>query len=150
MKNEKFDEVINFAIEREREAAQFYHDMQNLSKTNSAKEAFRELEYMEVGHIAMLKNLTKDDVKKFVPPNILNLKISDYMEQPVANDNPSYQDAIKLAIKREENALNLYNALADDSTDENAKSLFLRIATEEAKHKLMLESLYDEEFLKEN
>jgi len=48
----------------------------------------------------------------------------------------------------EERALKLYNNMNKSNQDENLKKLFSLLANEEAKHKLRLEKIYDDEILK--
>jgi rubrerythrin len=48
----------------------------------------------------------------------------------------------------EERALKLYNNMNQSNQDENLKKLFNLLANEEAKHKLKLEKIYDDEILK--
>ena len=61
-----------------------------------------------------------------------------------------YQSALVLAMKREKAAFRLYTALAAKVDDEALRELFLRLAQEEAKHKLHFEIEYDEHVLTEN
>ncbi len=53
-----------------------------------------------------------------------------------------------MAMKMEKHSLKLDNDLKDSSTDEGIKTLFTFLAGEEAKHKLRLEKIYEEEILK--
>ena len=55
-----------------------------------------------------------------------------------------YRDILVIAIKREENALKLYNKLQAEAENENAKAVFKILCQEEAKHKLGLETMYDD------
>jgi rubrerythrin len=59
-----------------------------------------------------------------------------------------YADILRIAIKMEERALKLYNNMNQSNQDENLKKLFSLLANEEAKHKLRLEKIYDDEILK--
>jgi rubrerythrin len=61
-----------------------------------------------------------------------------------------YQDALVLAMKKEKAAFRFYLDLANQTANEEQKSLFLSLAQEEAKHKLRFEIEYDEIVLKEN
>jgi rubrerythrin len=61
-----------------------------------------------------------------------------------------YEDALKLAMKREKAAFKLYTNLAEKSEDNGMKSLFSMLAQEESKHKLRFEIEYDEYVMKEN
>jgi rubrerythrin len=62
----------------------------------------------------------------------------------------SYQDALILAMKREKSAFILYTKLASKTTNKDLQELFLQLAQEESKHKMMFEIEYDEVILREN
>jgi len=47
-------------------------------------------------------------------------------------------------MKREEKAVKLYTVLADQTDHADAKKLFMILVQEESKHKLGLESMYDD------
>jgi rubrerythrin len=47
-------------------------------------------------------------------------------------------------MKREEKALKLYNQFLDQADSDEAKKLFKVLCQEEAKHKLALETIYDD------
>jgi rubrerythrin len=55
-----------------------------------------------------------------------------------------YTDILRLAMKREEKALKLYNELQTKIQGEAYLKLFKILAQEEAKHKRALETLYDD------
>jgi rubrerythrin len=57
----------------------------------------------------------------------------------------AYNELLMLAMKREEKALALYNKLLREAADtEDSKKLFKMLCQEEAKHKLSLETMYDD------
>jgi len=62
----------------------------------------------------------------------------------------SYQQALIIAMQREKASFNLYNNLEAIADDEDLRSTFLALAQGEAKHKLRLETIYDERILTEN
>jgi rubrerythrin len=64
--------------------------------------------------------------------------------------NMSYQDILILAMKREEQSMRLYTDMGEKVEDAQLKSLFRKLAGEEAKHKNKLETEYDENVLREN
>ncbi len=150
MNKDTFNDIIKFAIERELEAANFYKDMANKTKFEANIVLFLELEKMEMGHAETLKKFKNEGWDILELPDIPDLKISDYMETPVANEGMTYQEAVVLAMKREKASFKLYTDLAKEFTDIEAKNLFLRLANEESNHKFQLETLYDEEILTEN
>ncbi len=151
MTDEKFEELINYAIERENGAARFYKKLQGMAKNEASIELLKNLEEMELEHARILSEFNKDEsVSELKRPNVKDLKLSDYMVVNPPNDEMTYQDVLVLAMKREEASKRLYVALAEESDDENTRNLFLRLAQEEATHKLQIETIYDDEILTEN
>jgi rubrerythrin len=72
------------------------------------------------------------------------MKRSDYMVDIEYEKGMHYTDILRLAMKREEKALKLYNVLQTKTQDEAYLKLFKILAQEEAKHKRVLETLYDD------
>jgi len=150
MDKEKFNEIIDFAIKGEQEAVEFYQQLQAMVSFAAKKDMLHDLEEMEKGHIKALENLRQNEINDITIPKVQNLRISDYLVEVKPTADMSYQDIIITAMKREESSCNLYSSLADNSDDMKVKNLFLRLAAEEAKHKLNFEKIYDEEILKDN
>ena len=59
-------------------------------------------------------------------------------------DGMNYTDILRLAMKREEQALEMYNELQKKTDNPEQIKLFKVLCQEEAKHKLFLETLYDD------
>jgi rubrerythrin len=150
MNKEEFQDVINNAIQLEIDAANFYRGLQEQVKNDSSKILLKELENMEWGHKHILEHLDVEGIENYESKNIPDLKISESLIDPVDNSYMSIQDVLATAIKREEEAMLLYSKLADETDDQRIKNLLLRLADEEAKHKLQLETIYDTEILYEN
>ena len=138
-------EIINYAIERELEAAEFYKEMQTKVHTQAAKEMLLEFEKMELAHADVLRYMDINKLQNYNQPKITNMQLSDYMVEPEIHENISLQEIFVVAMKREEAAAKLYNDLAEKAENETVKNMFLKLATEESKHKLRLESTYDDE-----
>ena len=146
-----FEEIINFAMDREREAVEFYKDLQTKVKFKTQKDMLLELQHMEEGHITVLKNLLNKEYETIqLKDEIQDLKISDCLVEKEPSNNMDYQDILIVAMKREEKSTKLYKDLAGQVDDEQTKKILLRLSQEEAGHKLKFEKLYDEEILKEN
>ena len=148
MDEKKFQEIIKFAIDKEIKSYNFYTNASQVAKYSGAKDLFSDLAQQEVGHRKMLEKL---DLKKIVQAKIEkvpDLKISDYIVDAEFKPDMPYADILRIAIKMEERALKLYNNMNQSNQDENLKKLFTLLANEEAKHKLRLEKIYDDEILK--
>jgi rubrerythrin len=145
------DEIMDFAIKSEENAHRFYLDWANKIEDKALKKVFLELAGEEAKHKAYFQDLKKKKAIK-VPSGgkVADLKISDYIVEPAAANDMDYQDALTLAMQREKEAFKLYTGLAEISEGEDMKRTFVALAEEEAKHKLRLEIMYDEEILVEN
>lgn len=140
----EFNEILDFAADREREAVEFYRHLQSEAKFAAQIEMLKELEAMEMGHIIMIENIRKNGIGdpkiKIVP----NLKISEYISTEAAVLDYGYQSLLIRAMKREEASTKLYTDMAVRFADEEIAKLFRQLAGEEAAHKLRFETLYDE------
>lgn len=141
---ESFKEAVDFAVEKEKEAASFYDQASEEEALSGSKQMFKEFAEEERKHQRMLENLDSVDVRDFQPKGIQNLKRSDYMDDFEYKKGMGYRDILTIAMKREEKALALYQELEKQAEKENMKKLFKLLAEEEAKHKLGLETLYDD------
>ncbi|MFP4369415.1 MAG: ferritin family protein [Bacteroidota bacterium] len=151
MEEKEFQEIIDFAIRREYEAAKFYKELKEKVKIPESKRMLEELEQMEHAHAEQLKKITAADTKgEYLIPEVPDLKLSDYLVNQNDTEFETLQDILLVAMKREDAAATLYNKLAEQSKDPNTKNLFLKLFTEEKKHKLQLETIYDDEIYTEN
>jgi rubrerythrin len=89
----------------------------------------------------------KKDVSEYKIDKIPDLKISDFVDDQEFSPDMDYAAALRLAIKREEHAFKLYNHIGSGTENPELKKLFSVLAQEESKHKLRLESEYDENVL---
>ena len=148
MDEKKFQEIINFAIDKEIKSFNFYTSASQVAKYSGAKELFSELAQQEVGHRKMLERLDMGKIAQTKIEKVPDLKISDYMVDTKFRPDMPYADILRKAIKMEERALKLYTNMNQSNQDEKLNKLFSFLANEEAKHKLRLEKIYDDEILK--
>ena len=79
-----------------------------------------------------------------------DLRLSNYLVAAAPTPDMSFQDIVLTAMKKEETAHALYTRLAEQSDSPAMETAFLKLASEEAKHKLHFETIYDDEVLTEN
>lgn len=144
------DEILNFAIEKEEEAAAFYRELAGRMEWPQMSKTFEEFAREEDGHKAKLLGVKKGKLLMKAAAKVTDLKIGDYLVDVEPSGDLDYQNALILAMKREKAAFKLYTNLAAATDDSNLKALFLNLAQEEAKHKLRFELEYDEHILTEN
>lgn len=140
------DEILSFAIDREKEAVEFYLSLAKEATRASLKETFERFAKEEEKHAALLSDISgnKEKLDSYEFKTITDLKISDYMVETEYEEGMPMPEILKLAMKREEKAVKLYSMLADQTDNEDAKKVFMILVQEESKHKLALESMYDD------
>jgi rubrerythrin len=142
------NDIIDFAIEKEIEAAEFYEEASKREGLSGAKEMLQDFSAQERKHQQLLEKFKKegldDSIKNYKLTWIKDIKRSDYVVELEHKPGMAYNDLLILAMKREEKALKLYNELLKEVETEDAKKLFQMLCQEEAKHKLTLETFYDD------
>ncbi|MDY6879572.1 MAG: ferritin family protein [Desulfatiglans sp.] len=151
MSFQSFEEIIRFAIDKEKEAVTFYQEISSHESYSGSKKVFQDFAEEEKKHQAFLEGFLGGEKKlpdydlKWIP----DIKRSDYMVDITYEKGMPYTDALRLAMKREEKALALYNDLRKQTDNEELIKVFQMLAQEEAKHKLALEQLYDDYMAKQ-
>ncbi|MEE8430830.1 MAG: ferritin family protein [Candidatus Desulfatibia sp.] len=148
MQFENLEAIIDFAVEKEKEAAEFYDGISEKEPFAGSKEMLKEFAAEERKHQALLEKFLTESVDKSVAEYklkwITDIKRSNYVVEMEYTEGMAYNDLLMLAMQREEKALALYNELEKEVEDAEGKKLFQVLAQEEAKHKLFLETKYDD------
>ena len=146
MSFESFEEVIEFAIEKEKEAAAFYAECAEQEPFSGVKESLLEFSAEEKKHQAMMENLgnNKALIAEYQLKWIPDMKRSDYIVEIQYEPGMNFVNILRLAMKREELALKMYNELQKRTGDSENIKVFKILCQEEAGHKLFFETLYDD------
>ena len=141
---QEFNEILDFAVQREQEAVSFYRDLQHHVKFQDQIQMLKELEAMEMGHIIVIESIRKKGVVESEIYKVPNMKISEYLTVDVDSLDLTYQNVLIKAMKREEAAVKLYTEMSIKFGDSDVSTLFRKLASEEAQHKNHFEKIYDE------
>ncbi len=144
---ETFQEVIAFAREKENAAVHFYESARRVTKNPGARVMFGEMADEERRHLKFLEEMKESDIDSFPEKKIQDLKISQFTEDVPFSPELDYRQILIVAMKKEEQAHRLYSDLAGMTADAGVAKLFRILAEEEAKHKLKLESEYEDHVL---
>ncbi len=148
MKFESLTEILDFAIEKEIEAVEFYSNLAQEEAFSGADKMFEEFAEEEKKHQNLLEDFKDKGITKSMEEYglkwITDIKRSDYVVDLEYQPDMGYKEILMLAMKREEKALKLYNEFLDQADTEDSKKLFKILCQEEAKHKLALETMYDD------
>jgi rubrerythrin len=142
--------ILDFAMEREDEAASFYLRLAGSMDDRWMKAVFEDFAREEKGHKAKLEQIKAGRLVLTSSASVPDLRIGDYLVDVESTETLDYQRALVLAMKREKAAFKLYTHLAERTDDQGVRSVFLALAQEEAKHKLRFEVEYDDLVLREN
>lgn len=141
MKAEDYRNVISFAVDNEIEAYEFYDGVCQKTSDPNLKAIFKELADEEKKHRSFLEGLLSrpggfhfDEAKDY--------KISETVDKPKLSLSMKPSDAIALAMKNEEEAMQMYSALAEASGNAEQKKMFESLSKMEQGHKVKLENIY--------
>ena len=145
------DEILDFAIDQEQEAIDFYSELADKAKRADIKKIYLDFVKEEMGHKTKLMKVKEEKSLNDLPDSeVTDLKISDYLVPVKATPDMSYQDASVVVMNKEKAAYKLYTSLAKMAPTEETKKLFQKLALEEANHKLQFETEYDDNIMKDN
>jgi rubrerythrin len=144
------DEILDYAIDQEQQAADFYADLAGRAEKAGMKDILLDFAAEEQGHKQRLLAVKQGEYELTPEEEVLDLKISDYLVEVGATEGISYQDALIVAMKRERAAFQLYTDMAARVPESHLKEVLEGLAREEARHKLFFETEYDERVLMDN
>jgi rubrerythrin len=150
MKLSSVDEILDFAIQKEEEAAQFYTDLATKVGQRAMREVFRDFAREEMEHKRKLLGVKSGEVTQLNKQRVDDMKIGDNLVEIVLTPDLDFKQALIIAMKAEKAAFRLYTDLATTTDDANLKGLLLLLAQEEARHKLRFEIEYEDNYLREN
>ena len=141
MKNYK--EILKMAVGNEVEAYEFYRDAAAKMKDPAMKKTFMELADEESGHKVLLEGFLNNEMKDMKFSEEKDYKVAETVEAPQAlSTDMAFKDAIALAMKKEQEAMEMYQQFADASEGAKQKETFLELAKMEKGHKVRLEGIY--------
>ncbi len=142
MNKAEFNEIMDYAINEEVSSYEFYTEAANEVKDSELKGIFLELADEELEHKKFLEEFKESNIETISLDESVDYKIADTIDKPELSTSMNFQDAIALAIKKEEEAMEMYQALADSSVEEDKKALFIGLRNMEQLHKTRLEDIY--------
>jgi rubrerythrin len=136
-------DIINFAVEKEIEAYEFYQDAtKKIASDANLKKTFKDLAVEELKHKKFLQDFLEGNVYEFHLADVADYHVSEATEIPKLSTEMKFADAIALAMKKEEEAMHMYANLAAASANEKQKELFAELSKMEEMHKVRLEGIY--------
>jgi rubrerythrin len=135
--------VVDFAIEREQEAVDFYSRLAGAAQIKPVADELRRIASMEEVHRDRLKALSVSAVAATMPEAANELNIANYRVDAKPGPSIIWQQVVEIAIQREQASLVLYTALGKLTSDPPTKQLFGVLSAEEAGHRAYFQQLFD-------
>ena len=142
MTNEEYKAILATAIGNEVEAYEFYKGVSEKVADTNIKSMFSRFAAEELGHKKLLEGFLARDVKDMHFNESADYKFSETLDKPTLSLDMIPKDAIALAMKNEEDAMNMYAAFATASSDQAQKKMFHDLSIMEQGHKVKLEEHY--------
>ena len=142
------DAVIKRAIQLEVEAETMYANAAASVKDEAVRQRLQEMATQEHGHKTKLEDLLAGNVRWAIRRSkaepVTDLRLSDHLTGGSLDPNADYQDVLLFAARREKTAYEFYKTMAEMVDDKLTQNLFELLATEEMRHKYILEKTYEE------
>jgi rubrerythrin len=145
--------VLKRAIKLEEEAESLYTTAAAAIKNAPVRQQLQDMAKQEQGHKAKLEAILAGNVRWAIrrakTEPVTDLRLSDHLQGGTLDPNADYQDVLLFAASREKSAHDFYQAMAEMVDDQLTKSVFEMLASEELRHKYILEKTYEEVIYKD-
>ena len=142
MTREELKGIIAFAVENEVEAYEFYRDAAERLEDEGLKSTFEDLAKDELEHKRFLEEFLESNTDEINIDVEADYKVAETVDKPPLSMDMTFAQAIQLAMKNEEEAMDMYQQLADAVTDKKEKDIFIGLRDMEKMHKTKLEDIY--------
>lgn len=143
MDTEQYKGAIQDAIAGEIEAKEFYLEISKRIRDDYLKDLFLGFSKEEANHEKILTALLeKGQIKTTTFDGKRDFKVSETIALPEVSADMDLKDAIGLAMKNEEIAMQKYEALAANCDDPELQGVFKSLANMERDHKFKMEQSF--------
>jgi len=140
------NDVLEFAIEQEEKEVEFYSNLADKMTNHKVKRLFEDLSLAKQAHMLKLEAIRiNKSYHNFPDERVRDLRVDRYMaEVDYSNPNPSYEEALAMAMAKEKATFLFYWDLSQSAEPKELRNIFHLLALEEAKQKLKFEIEFDE------
>jgi rubrerythrin len=142
METNDYRKILETAINNEMEAYEFYSNIAQKARDTELKSIFSELANEEMRHKLQLESLLKNESRLVRFKSGMLREITETEDLPILNSEMCFADGVALAMKKEEEAMTMYQQFAEASVDETQKNIFLQLSIMEQRHRDRLECIY--------
>ncbi len=149
------ERALEMAINKEKMTYNFYLEAVEIVDEPGIKGFLQELAQAEIGHRKLLEGFLEriDELDTTIMEraeeigDVTDLGIGKYMVDAKLTAESTIVDAMTIAMKREEKAVELFTYLKSVVVDDKLVGLFETLRLEEVKHLRDLEAMYEDHFI---
>lgn len=134
--------IFDEAIKSETEAYHFYLDAANRIQNDYLKDLFLSFSKEEKKHRQLLEGFRRDPSVRVTFKKVPDYHVAETVSEPALTIDMKPVDAIALAMKKEQAAMEHYTALAEVCSDPDRKKIFMELAAMEREHKSKMEGAF--------
>ncbi len=142
MDKSQYVEILNAAIEGEIEAHQFYLEVSQRITQPHLRDMFAAFAQEELKHRQILENFRDNEKARLAFATVPDLKVAETVDAPRLSLDMKPADAIALAMKKEQAAMEHYTNLARACEDGGQREIFEQLAAMERQHKHRMEQAF--------
>lgn len=135
-------DILDFAIRKENEAHDFYMNLARRVHNPDLRDVIKGFAIDELQHGIRMEAI-KAGQTAFDEDAVGSLDVAETVDDVEPTAEISYADLLVIAMKREKATFRLYTNLASIAKSEELRETLLKLAQQEAQHKLRLEIEYD-------
>jgi rubrerythrin len=136
------DKILDFAIDGEIKAHELYMKMAAMVENPWICKTLEGFAQQELQHRKKLEAVKASKITLELD-EIGDLDIAETLEDVKPHAKMNYRELLAYAIKKEDISYGLYTRLASIFSEPQLKDIFLKLAKEEADHKLRFEMQYE-------
>jgi rubrerythrin len=148
---ENFDtieSILTRAIALEEDAYNLYASAAAAARSGPIRDRLAELAQIELSHKTKLQEIMSGNVRWAIRRSkaepVTDLRLSDHLVSGSLDPDADFQDVLLFAARRERAAYDFYVAMGDLVAEPLHKGVFEMLATEELRHKNLIEKTYEE------
>ena len=135
--------ILTDAIMRENSANAFYLQLAGRVSNSAVRETFLRLAADELGHKELLEKMLADAAAaQGISAPSVDYHIAESEDKPEVISAMPLKDAVAIAMKKEQEAVELYRAFANGSPSNDIKAIFENLMNMELGHKQALERVF--------
>lgn len=142
MSRSLFEQIIQFAIDKEKDSINFYEDLARKVVDPLVKDEILRMADEERKHEKILKQISPKNIDLSSKKGITDLALTRFGDDVAVDQHLDVDQLYMIAINREQKSYELYQELELRAVDDATRKIFTLLKGEEMRHRRQLERKY--------